>query len=101
VTRDQHGRRVALRRRAADLVVEQSVEVPVDRPIILRVTCNGETYDFSATQDGRELLAGSGAAKLLGSEVAPGFGSVRVGLMAHGDGRGTATFTDIERENVG
>jgi hypothetical protein len=44
VTRRQQGRRVTLRRGAADLVVEQSVAIPPEGRVRLRVTCDRETF---------------------------------------------------------
>lgn len=96
---DSH-RNVTLRRRAADLVHEQTVPLTGTDPVTLRVTCDGDEYDFSATSGDQDVRVGSGAAKLLGSEVAPGFGSVRIGLFATGDS-GTATFDGITTENLG
>jgi len=95
------GRRVVLRRRAADLVGEQVVMVPGEGPIRLTVDCDGADYRFTARADGPDMVIGSGSARLLDADLAPGFGSVRLGVYATGSSGGTVTMFDVGGEAIG
>jgi len=90
-------RRVTLRRRAADLVAEQSVPVPGAGPIRLAIECDGAAYHVTA--DGAAV--GAGSAWLLDAQWAPGFGSVRLGVFASGPQQGWAVFDSVGGEHVG
>jgi len=90
-------RRAVLRRRAADLVVEESVPLPASGAVDLAVECDGRSYRFTA--GGVEV--GSGSARLLDPDLSPSFGSVRLGVVATGSDGGTVPFTSVAGEHAG
>ena len=94
--------RVTLRRCAADLVTEQHVSLPDDGEVTLTVDCDGENYSFAAQTAAGVVPVGSGSARLLDTDFAPGFGSVRFGVYACGPADGmTVRFSDAGGDNVG
>jgi xylan 1,4-beta-xylosidase len=90
-------RRATLRRSAADLTAERTVPLPGAGPVRLTVDCDGTEYRFTA--DG--TAAGSGAARLLDAQWAPGFGSVRLGVFASGPEPGLVVFEGVGGEHAG
>ncbi|MGY1815677.1 family 43 glycosylhydrolase [Blastococcus sp. SYSU D00820] len=101
VTSDDRGRRVTLRRRAADLVAETAVALPGDGPVTLTIACDGAEYRFGATTAAGTVGVGSGAARLLDASHAPGFGSVRLGVFATGAAGGTVDVSGVGGQSVG
>jgi alpha-N-arabinofuranosidase len=101
VSRADGWRRVVLRRRAADLVVEEAVSVPAEGPVELSVETAGGSYRFTARAGNETVTVGAGAARLLDPDLSPGFGSVRLGVVATGPADGHARFSAVGGEHVG
>jgi hypothetical protein len=65
------------------------------------VDCDGVDYEFGVRSSGQTVTVGSGSARLPDADLARGFGSVRLGIVATGPDGGTATFTGVGGEAVG
>ncbi len=95
-----HGPIAAVRRRVADL--EQTDFLALhDGPVSLEVTCDGLDYRFEVMVAGDRICVGTGAARLLDANLAPGFGSVRLGVFVTGVRSDLVRFTDVGGVNVG
>jgi xylan 1,4-beta-xylosidase len=84
-------------RRAADLVAEQTVGLPDAGPVRLVMECDGAEYRFTAG----DTTVGTGSARLLDADLAPGVGSVRLGVSATGGYQGRILLGEISVQNVG
>ena len=94
-------RRAILYRRAADLITVEAVSLSAEEPVGLAVETDGRSYRFTARTSADTVTVGAGAARLLDPDLSPGFGSVRLGVLASGSGEGRAVFTDVGGEHVG
>lgn len=101
VSAEAGARRAVLRRRAADLVGEESTPLPPQGAVRLAVETDGPTYRFAVSTDAGTASAGSGSARLLDPDLSPNFGSVRLGVVAAGSNGGTVRFTSVGGEHVG
>ncbi len=92
---------VCTRRRATDLVAQDRAVLIGDGPYRFEVSCDADTYTLSVTDaaGGRHQVEGSG--HLLSCDLAPGFGSVRLGLFATGQCEQPVRFESIEGDHVG
>jgi alpha-N-arabinofuranosidase len=90
-------RAATLRRTVDDMVTEQSVTVPGNAPVRLRIDASEQRYAFFAA-DGDEpyLSVGTGAARLLSAETAEAFVGCQFALVAAGDpAQPAVAFTEV------
>jgi len=75
------GRRVAfLRRRVGDLLVEGDEVILPPGPLVLRIDADPEEYRFSVETAGGAVPLGSGATRLISSELARAWSGALVGM---------------------
>lgn len=92
IRRVQGKRMVRLHKVVEDMEVCKEIEIEETGKVTLSIRADRENYYFCViSQDGRNLLIGTGMTKLLSSEVIWGFTGVLVGLYATGNGRVSRT----------
>ncbi|MFC4776260.1 glycoside hydrolase family 43 protein [Paenibacillus sp. GCM10023252] len=89
ITQQAGKRGILLRKRVADLTVEQFEEIQSTMAVVLRIMAAAEGYQFSYREGttGEWHMAGTGESLLLSQEVAGGFTGVYAGMYATGNGR--------------